>query len=441
VRPAAADDAVAGVTPRYAASPATVAEVSRLLCAAAGHGLAVVVRGSGTKLGWGPPPTWCDLLLSTGKLNRVLEHAKGDLVARVQAGVPLRRLAGTLARAGQLLALDPPPAVPGAGAAAAGTAGGALAAGAAGPRRLRYGTPRDLVIGVTVVRPDGTVARSGGKVVKNVAGYDLGKLFAGSLGTLGVIVEAVFRLHPLPAAAAYVSVACPGGEAAQAAVAAVLASELAPSAVEIDRPAVGQPVQVAVLLEGGREGVRERARALSALLGPGARTGAAPPWWGWAHGPLPGGAAGDGGGGSGGGKAGGGTLVRVAFWAGALARVLGVIDAAAGAAGVAPAVGGSAASGVIYAALGPGARVAAVAEFVTALRAAAARGDADAGPVASLPGRPPALASAVVVQAPPALAARLDPWGPVPALSLMRAVKDQFDPGHQMAPGRFVGGI
>ena len=83
-----------------------------------------------------------------------------------------------------------------------------LATGAAGPRRLRYGTPRDLLIGITVVRADGTVARSGGKVVKNVAGYDLGKLFTGSFGTLGLIVEAVFRLHPRPASAAYVTVDC-----------------------------------------------------------------------------------------------------------------------------------------------------------------------------------------------------------------------------------------
>src|SRR5204863_270033 len=92
--------------------------------------------------------------------------------------------------------------------AAAGTVGGVLATGMAGPRRLRYGTPRDLVIGITVVRADGQLARSGGKVVKNVAGYDLGKLFAGSFGTLGLIAEATFRLHPVPAAARYVTLEC-----------------------------------------------------------------------------------------------------------------------------------------------------------------------------------------------------------------------------------------
>ena len=120
----------------------------------------------------------------------------------------MRRLGEVLAAAGQQLALDPAPGErlagqqpAGAEPAGTGTVGGTLATGTAGPRRLRYGTPRDLVIGITVVRADGTVASSGGKVVKNVAGYDLGKLFAASYGTLGLIAEAVFRLHPLPAAA------------------------------------------------------------------------------------------------------------------------------------------------------------------------------------------------------------------------------------------------
>ena len=194
-----------------------------MLRAAAEHDLTVVPRGSGSKLGWGAPPRRCDLVVDTLRLDQVLEHAAGDLVARVQAGVSLHRLGEVLGGAGQELALDPAPglgaparaaldgAVPGGAAVdgpddgahpAGGTVGGTLATAAAGPRRLRYGTPRDLVIGVTVVRADGTVAHSGGKVVKNVAGYDLGKLFTGSFGTLGLIVEAAFRLHPRPAATA-----------------------------------------------------------------------------------------------------------------------------------------------------------------------------------------------------------------------------------------------
>jgi glycolate oxidase FAD binding subunit len=298
-------------------------------------------------------------------------------------------------------------------------------------------------------------------VVKNVAGYDLGRLFTGSFGTLGLIVEAVFRLHPLPASTAYVTVDCPGPDEAYRAVAAVAGSELAPSAVEIDRAALGAPVQVAVLLEGDPDGTAERAGLLCSLLGEGAAVQSSPPaWWGWpatgngraGTNEQPGGAAGSGNAvgdvGAAGGRAPGGapgpagTLIRIAFWAAGLPRVLRMIDTAAQAAGLDPAVGGSAAAGVIYAATGPEADPEAVAAFVAGLRAALARGDADARPAAApAPDSPPVLASAVVVHAPPVVRDLVDPWGPVPSLPLMRAVKDQFDPGHRLAPGRFAGGI
>jgi glycolate dehydrogenase FAD-binding subunit len=423
-RLAGAADAVAGVVPRYAASPATVAEASALLRAAAGRELSVVARGSGSRLDWGAPPRRCDLVVDTSRLDQVVEHAAGDLVARVQAGVSLRQLGELLAGSGQQLALDAAPG--GNGREPTATIGGTLATGMAGPRRLRYGSPRDLVIGITVVRADGTVASSGGKVVKNVAGYDLGKLFAGSYGTLGLIVEAVFRLHPLPAAASYTTVSTAGPGPARAAVAAAAASELAPVAVEISRAARDRPVRVGVLLEGDPDGVAERAAALRQLLGDGAETASgAPGWWGRIEAP-----------------GGHGTLVRVAFWAAALPRVLAAIDDAAAAVPVDPQVAGSAASGVLYASLPASTGPAAAAAFVTGLRAALARGDGDARPAsAPAPDSPPVLASAVVVHAPPPVAALVDLWGPVPGLSLMRAVKDQFDPGHRMAPGRFAGGI
>ncbi len=137
-----------------------------------------------------------------------------------------------------------------------------------------------------------------------------------------------------------------------------------------------------------------------------------------------------------------GTLIRIGFWAAGLPQILRAVDAAALAAGLDPAVGGSAAAGVIYAAAGPDADPAAVATFVSGLREALARGDGDARPAsAPVPDGPPVLASAVVVHAPPRARDLMDLWGPVPSLSLMRAVKDQFDPGHRMAPGRFAGGI
>jgi glycolate oxidase FAD binding subunit len=439
-RAADASDAVAGVAPRYAASPASVAEASAVMRVAAEQALAVVPRGSGSRLDWGAPPARCDLVVDTLRLDQVVEHAAGDLVARVQAGAGMQRLGQVLAAAGQQLALDAAPdggspagqETAGAGPAGTGTIGGTLATGTAGPRRLRYGTPRDLVIGITVVRADGTVASSGGKVVKNVAGYDLGKLFAGSFGTLGLIVEAVFRLHPLPTAVAHTTVDAAGPAEARRMVAAAAGSQLAPTAVEISRAGRGHPVHVGVLLEGDPAGVGERAAHLRELLGAGAQTSPDAPGW-WGHAGPPDGRNGPGG---------AGTLIRVGFWAAALPEVLAAIDGAAAAGGLDPVVAGSAAAGVIYAALGANAHPAAVAAFVASLREALARGAADARPVsAPVPDSPPVLASAVVVHAPPAVRELADMWGPVPGLPLMRAVKDQFDPGHRMAPGRFAGGI
>jgi glycolate oxidase FAD binding subunit len=151
-------------------------------------GVARVV-GAGTKLGWGRPVPAPDLELSTSELDQIVEHNEGDLTAILQAGVPLARAQEKFAEANQMLALDPPD-----GGA---TIGGVVATGDSGPLRHRYGAARDLVLGVAVALPDGTVARAGGKVIKNVAGYDLAKLFAGSFGTLGAIVEVAVRLHPM----------------------------------------------------------------------------------------------------------------------------------------------------------------------------------------------------------------------------------------------------
>jgi glycolate oxidase FAD binding subunit len=436
VRPAEPDDAVAGVAPRFVARPADVAEAAATMGAAASLGMTAVPRGAGTRLAWGVPPASCDLVVDTLRLNRVLEHAAGDLVVRVQAGVGLDQLAAVLAEAGQRLALDPAlPVGPATDGVRADTIGGVLATGAAGPLRLRYGTPRDLAIGITVVRADGTVASSGGKVVKNVAGYDLGKLFAGSYGTLGLIVEAAFRLHPLPGAAAFVTRDAADIDTAHAAIAAAADSPLAPSAAELDRPGRQAPISVGVLLEGDPEGVAERSRRMADLLD-GASVSPAPPAW-WGRGAA---AAAD------------GTVIRIAFWAAELARVLRAVDAAASAAGLDPAVSGSAAAGVIYVAVGERAAPAAVAQFVLDVRAAvgnprtAETGSASttgsaASTTGSPAGDPPSRGSAVVLHAPAEVRAAVDVWGPVPALGLMRAVKNQFDPEHRMAPGRFAGGI
>ncbi len=404
----AAQAAGGAESPAFVASPASTAEAAAIMRVAAEHELAVVVRGGGSRLAWGTPPSRCDLVVDTSRMSSVVEHASGDLVARVQAGARMGDVAAVLAGAGQEIALD----VPGDA-----TIGGVVASGLAGARRLRYGTPRDLLIGITIVRADGTVAKAGGKVVKNVAGYDLGKLFAGSAGTLGLITEATFRLHPLPAASAYVTAEYVAVSVACDAVAAAANSPLVSSAVELTRAGPDGPIRVGVLLEGSADGVQSRSLRMAGLLGK-AEVGTEPPAW-WPGSPR---------------AADGETLVRVSFWVSALPRVLDAIEAAADRADVSPLIAGSAGAGVLY--LRAGGPAAAVAGFAMALREGLARDQS--GAVAGERG------AVVVLAAPSAvreeLAARGGMNGTVPGLALMRAVKDQFDPGHRMAPGRFPEG-
>ncbi len=152
---ASAADAVDGVAASYVVSPASVEEISAVMRVTAERDLAVVARGAGTKLGQGVPPRRADVLLDLARMDRVLEHEAGDLVARVQPGVPLDALQAGLGERRQRLALDPPE--------AGATVGGVVSAAASGPLRHRFGTPRDLLIGVTVVLADGTVAKAGGR--------------------------------------------------------------------------------------------------------------------------------------------------------------------------------------------------------------------------------------------------------------------------------------
>ncbi|MGO8958525.1 MAG: FAD-binding oxidoreductase [Streptosporangiaceae bacterium] len=451
VSPAGPADVVGGRAARYVAAPASTAEAAAVLRAAAGLSLTVVARGAGTKLDWGAAPASCDLIIDTRLLDQVLEHAAGDLVVSVQAGILLADLAKVVSMAGQRLALDPPD---------GGTIGGILATQAAGPLRFRYGAPRDLLIGITVVRADGTIARSGGKVVKNVAGYDLGKLFAGSYGTLGLIAEATFRLHPAPAAAAVIAVDCGDALAAAAAVDAMARSPLAPSAVELKWPSAAAPIIVSVLLEGDEASVGGRADRMVGLLGQRATVDRQPGLRAtvdrWSAQPKradhrlgrpalpadepkqpsttnsttslssttgPGSSTSP-----------GPTVLRVGFWAGQLASVLTAIRTAALAENLDPVVSGSAAAGVLHVEVADDEPGEAVARFVAGLRAGLAGGSGGGGVL-------PAAASAVVVRAPADVRAAVDVWGPVPSLGLMRAVKEQFDAESRMAPGRFAGGI
>jgi len=180
--------------PAAPAAPARPEALAVALAAAATEGRGVRFTGAGTKLSWGRAPGEPTAELSTARLDRLVEHNAGDLTAVLEAGMPLARAQATFAEAGQMLALDPPD--------DGATVGGVVATADSGPLRARYGGVRDLVLGVRAALADGTIVKSGGKVIKNVAGYDLAKLFAGSFGTLGAIVELSVRLHPLPPATA-----------------------------------------------------------------------------------------------------------------------------------------------------------------------------------------------------------------------------------------------
>jgi glycolate oxidase FAD binding subunit len=173
--------------------PGSAEEAAQLLRALGDEGRPVRPRGGGTK-DWGPVLEDA-AVVETGGLNRIVEHNVGDFTAVLEAGVPLAEAQAEFERHGQMLAIDP-------ALHDAATVGGVMAANDSGPLRHRYGSLRDLVVGTTVALSDGTLARSGGKVIKNVAGYDLGKLFCGSFGTLGLIVRVAVRLHPLPPATA-----------------------------------------------------------------------------------------------------------------------------------------------------------------------------------------------------------------------------------------------
>jgi glycolate oxidase FAD binding subunit len=398
-RPAGDGDAIAGVPARFVAAPGSADEAAVVVRAAAVHDLSTVVRGAATKLDWGSPPERLDLVLDTRRLTGVVEHAAGDLIVVVRAGTPLADLSPKLAAAGQQLALDAP--LPGA------TVGGTVAVNTSGPRRMAYGTVRDLLIGVTIVRPDGVLARAGGKVVKNVAGYDLGKLVTGSYGTLGLITECAFRLHPVPEASAVLRRPVDGPAGLRTLVSAVLGAQVVPAALELDAPA-GGGLELAMLLTGVPEGVRRRVATARALLGGEvAASDAEPDWWSaypWGAGDV-------------------GLKLTAA-----LSRVPDLVAAAQAARhrhGVPVAVRGSVGTGVLYAGMPGATDPAAVAAVVADLRLVAR----EAG------------GHAVVLTAPAAVRDGLDLWGPVPGLALMRSVKSQFDPGRRFAPGRFVGGL
>ncbi|MBI2846868.1 MAG: FAD-binding oxidoreductase [Chloroflexi bacterium] len=183
--------AIGEKSPQIVAFPKTVEEVSKLLSLSTQEGVAVIPRGGGTQMGLGNIPRRVDMVVGLSRLSRVLEHHAADLTVKTEAGITLGELDSALAPARQFLPLDPM--LP-----ESATIGGILATNASGPLCLRYGTARDMLLGIKVVSASGVVTKAGGRVVKNVAGYDMNKLYIGSLGTLGVIVEATFKVAPIP---------------------------------------------------------------------------------------------------------------------------------------------------------------------------------------------------------------------------------------------------
>ena len=373
------------------ARPETAAEAARILATADRAGQSVRIRGAGTKLGWGRATRPADVELSTARLDTILEHNHGDLTAVLQAGVPLATAQRTFAQAGQMLALDPP-----GGDDAAATVGGVVATGDTGPLRHRYGGPRDLVIGMTVALADGTLAKSGGQVIKNVAGYDLAKLHAGAFGTLGLILSVSVRLHPRPDGHSTAAGTCGDPDRLAAAAIAITAMPLEFDAVDV----AWRGGRGGVLMRcAGPEHARRAARAARRLseLGLGNITVTEEDDALWARQ-------------RGGQRNPSGALVRIAALPTSLAAVLRATDAVAGT------LVGRAAFGTSYVSLRP--------EALGRLRAGL-----------------PAGARATLLDAP--AAERSEPWDATDprALQLMRSVKQRFDPQSTCNPGLFVGGI
>jgi glycolate oxidase FAD binding subunit len=354
----------------------------------------------------GNPPRDLDLIVSTSRLNKVIEHTPGDQVVRVQAGLKLQDLQEQLAGSNQMLGIDPPETRAGA------TIGGIVAANSSGPRRYSYGTVRDLIIGITVVLPDGTIAKAGGKVVKNVAGYDLSKLFTGSLGTLGVIATCNFRLHPKPEVSCTVAVELGDTLSAGQATQAIVHAQLVPSAVELHWSE--EQKLLSVLIEGIPSGVEAQAEMASYLLKGFGEVRTLSDEEVEDLGPLNPPGIGD-------------EEVEIHVSA-PPAELTGVLDSALGATerrGVTPRITGHAGIGTTYLALSRGDEEAWV-QVTEELREIWVRRGG----------------SVVVRKAPPSTKSRLEAWGPVgDYLDLLRRVKDKFDPGGNLNPGRFVGGI
>jgi len=381
--------------------PGSETELAAALRCADATGLSVLPRGGGTKTGWGNPPVRADLVLSTARLNRVIEHAWADLTVSVEAGCTIQKLQNVLAENGQHIAVDPlwPELA---------TVGGVLSTNDSGTLRIRYGALRDLLIGVTIALPDGTLASSGGKVVKNVAGYDLPKLVIGALGTLGVITRANFRLHPLPRNVRSFTFAARGLDDANRMMLAIQDSRLAHTGLQA-RFAAGAAPAVDVRFEGTDAGVTAQEEALRKLAAPAIVTATSDTVW----------------------------QARQELWSSADSAAIAKLS-------VLPASVAKTCDRINHFANSLGVRWSAVVQGTGLgwLRAEALTAPATHQVLHSLRPEIEQLGgSLLVLHRPPAMPA-IDAWGSSgDAFPVMLNVKRQFDPRGALNPGRFLGGM
>jgi glycolate oxidase FAD binding subunit len=381
-------------------APQTADAVAAVVADAARDGQRLRIQGSGTKAEWAPVST-ADRLLSTVRLNRLIAHRHGDLTATIEAGARLADVNRQLAQQGQMLALD--------SAWDHATIGGIVATNDSGPRRHRYGAPRDQIIGVEIVRADGVRARAGGIVVKNVAGYDIARLMTGSFGALAVIVSATFKLYPLPAASRTVRVDVPSPGVAAAVVAAMASSPLTPTALEIAAP----PLEVLIRFESTVASVEaQSAEAIRLAESCGARASTIGgddeqrAWQDHVRRPW----------------SGAGAVLKLTLMPSELSAVLEAIDRASSP--LAYEVIGRAGLGVVLARIeGDAARQSSI--------------------IASLRGRTAGeRGSVVVLRGSPELRTTIDPWGARSAsFRVMESVKRTFDPQGILNPAGGPGGL
>jgi glycolate oxidase FAD binding subunit len=400
---------VDGVTPSWTAAPGTIEQAAAVVALAHDERLAIVPCGGRTTLELGHPPARVDLVLDTKRLDAVLEYHPEDLTVTVQAGCTAGALAAQLAAHRQLLPVDPP-------GWAERSLGGLAATQGSGPLRHRYGTLRDLLLGVRFAQADGVLTWGGAKVVKSVSGYDIPKLMVGSLGTLGVLLELTLRLHPAPDYEATWLASFRTPAHAQEFVAALLDSTVQPNRVELLDARVcaacrlpESAAAVAVSIGTVEPAVRAQESVVKALVQ-------------YAHGTV--------------------ETMGASFWS-AYDRALARFEGVSLRIGTVP---GRLVEtlGAVQAVL-PGAAVAG-GVGIGALRALVAHADAAAllGPLERLRATVAEVGGGVIVErAPRAIRERIDPWGPVPtpALAVMRAIKNEFDPRGVLNPGRFVGGL